>query len=633
MKKAKNRNTRIFMELIRIDLKRWFCRRNIIWFVCFLVIALYLVQLGVNDYRAIEADKENFTEMEVQRFSRYKSYSEYIGSGVRMFFMPSPNCIFFGTPPVFKRVRAVADDKTTLNVYTSLLNGTAFETMGSDFMNYSGFLLYGGSLLFLLIGYDVGRDREYTRFLAAVSGGMNVVSNATLLSRYVLAFVFTFVVSGSALVLAVVNGMFFAPGVIEDIFVGFSLLLTFYNFLFLLLGIAAGSIRSKFRGLGMLAAFWLIFLFVIPGVMAKYISGKAQKAMPAYRLEMKELEYRASAGGKDEMKQFKLKVIEDFRGIVDEYHRLFALFPTSCFFSLSHEASSRGFENLFEFYIVLGEHKAAVEDFKRGIMKSAGINDPGTFGDKEVLDYIKRGGNILHVDSIFPEMDLVNISLSLYFMAAVAFGHFFFRRSVYTFSSRFVPGARHLEIAVGCGEMQMYKAPASFIDRFFNHVTRKSRADFGKLALEGENIGKKDTKKFVYLGGPDCLPGHMRVCSFIPFFQKIGRLSKKEKEAMNTLLKPFRLKRFKELSEDEKAEVTLTLVRFSGLNLYMLVDFVNRMTLEGIRRVNKQLEGLPREGVTVLYFNTYPTYDPPLTFGGCTLVNEAEGRYELMHLK
>jgi len=227
----------------------------------------------------------------------------------------------------------------------------------------------------------------------------------------------------------------------------------------------------------------------------------------------------------------------------------------------------------------------------------------------------------------------VTISFSIYFMLAAAFGHIFFRRSVHAFSSRFVPGARHLEIAVGSGEMRMFKAPAAFIDRFFNHITRKSKGDFGKLSLAGEDIGEKDTKRFIYLGGPDCLPGHMRVCSFIPFFQKSGRLSRKEKEAMNTLLKPFRLKRFKALSEDEKAEIILALVRFSGLKLFMLVDFVNRMTLEGILCVDKQLEILRREGVTVLYFNTYPTYDPPLTYGGCTLVNEAEGRYEPTHLE
>ncbi len=657
-----------FRALMKLDFKRAFCKRNMIVFACFLGIALYLVQLGVNEYRLMEAEKADYQQVEALRFSLQENSSGYRGSGIRFFFMPSPNSIFFGSSPILKRIQGTINDKAKLDVHASLLNGSAFDGLSVDFLSYSGFIIYAGSLLFLLFGYDTGRDREYTKFLTAVSGGMKRVTGAIYLSRLLLIILFTVVVSGAALLTAVGSGIQFPWKAGLKTFTGFSGVLIMYNYFFFLLGTAAGSIRSKHWGIGTLAASWLILLFVIPGVMGKYIAGYARRNAPAYRLEMKELYQKALTSkrwgdwmknscaqlekyigpgllgktiedvwnrdvNEEEIKRLESEVSDDLWDTIELYHEIFAFSPVTLYLSMTHEISSRGFYNFYEFYMSVRMAKPIFEDLTREVTKRpVPIDSPRLRLITDLLFVKKNGGLVYYAGSHVPGDTPWPVTQPIFILVMASISIFFFEKSIYASSSRFVPGVRHLEIAVAGGEMRMFKAPAPFIDRFFSHVSRESKGDFGKLSLAGEDIGEKDTKKFIYLGGPDCLPGHMRVRSFIPFFQRTGGLSPKEKEAMNALLKPFRSKRFRQLSEDGKAEVILALVRFSGLKLVVLVDFVNRVTLEGIRRVNKQLEGLSAEGVTVLYFNTYPTYDPPLTFGGCTLVNESEGRYELTQL-
>jgi hypothetical protein len=207
-----------------------------------------------------------------------------------------------------------------------------------------------------------------------------------------------------------------------------------------------------------------------------------------------------------------------------------------------------------------------------------------------------------------------------------------FRRLAFGPYSGSFPAAGHLAVTVAPGEKRMFKTPIPFIQRFFNRVSGGFNQYKGKLSLAGEEITGRGARHFIYLGSPDCLPGHMKVRSFTAFIQKAAQLPKKEKEQMQKELKQFRGKRLNKLSVDDKAGVILELVKYTGFKLYMLVDFVNRMTPDGVRRFDEQLEALLEQGASVLYFNTYPTYDPPMTFNGCTLVTEVEGRCEIEHL-
>jgi hypothetical protein len=663
----------VFSELIKLDLKRSLSWRHLVVCICFLAAALYQVQLGCDEYRLVEADKTNFQQSEALRFSLHKNYDQYGTTGIRFFFMPSPASVFFGTPAVFKRIQASINDKEKLDVHTSLLNGSPFDDLSADFMTYSGFLFYGGSLLFLLFGYESSLDRDYIKFLSAIAGGVGRVYYAIFLTRFILILIFLAVVSTSALLVAALNGIHLPWFPERWGFLVFSYTMALFYFFFLLLGKIAGALQSKHWRIGTLAACWLILLFAIPGVVNKYAARDAQRTSPVYELEMKNLQFRAlitddwpvKGPDKDkniftqlketmqkllfrnkentgwevdnsEIVRYERGVIRDFVSSIFKYQDLSAVFPTTFYLSLSHEVGSRGFINLFKFYIQAYNRKAKFMKYKWEKLIAAGIHDPTKASQIEIdiEPFTKGDENVFYARSVLTSgYNLGQTLLWLYvgILSAICFIRF----KILIFGSYFgcFPGTRHLAITVAPGEKRMFKTPIPFIQQFFNRVSGEFNQYKGKLSLAGKEIEERDPRPFIYLGSPDCLPGGMKVRFFMAFIQKVAELPKKEKEQMQKQLKQFRGKRLKKLSVDEKAEVTLKLVKFTGFKLYMLVDFVNRMTPDGVRRFDEQLETPLEQGASVLYFNTYPTYDPPMTFKGCTLVNEVEGRCEIENLK
>lgn len=75
------------------------------------------------------------------------------------------------------------------------------------------------------------------------------------------------------------------------------------------------------------------------------------------------------------------------------------------------------------------------------------------------------------------------------------------------------------------------------------------------------------------------------------------------------------------------AEVLVMLMRCEEIECLMLADLVNRMSLKGIRRLEGHLKKIMDGDVSVLYFNTLPTYKPPMDFERCWVIYKEKGRY------
>lgn len=530
----------IFIKHLILDLKQLLNRRIVLLLILFLVIALYFVNSGINQYHRLQADTvklENLEKIPRQYDRLYK---------------PTPLSVFFASPG------------------TTRPGGSAFDRLNAEFMNYSGFLLYFGSLFFLLIGCQAYANMEYLKFITALSGKSLPIHFSLLISRALLIIFFVILVSEGGWLLAVIRGIPFAPFRDFIVFRHISLLTVLVFGFFLLLGMIWGTIRSRNSGITALMASWIILVFIIPAGLGKYISNKAHDSLSPYPVDQKKTAQ-----------------------LIDDYLTLSAYAPTTFYLSLTREASGCGLSG-----------RSYSDNSYTGPSSAA-----------ELLPVTTAAGS------------LMLISFTCILAGVLAF------RSWFTAFGPFAgyrPGTGHLEITAAAGEKRLFNAPGGFVRLFFNRLAGGLRQYEGKLRIAGRDIAAKkiNNEKFIYLTGPELLPGNMKVRSLAGFIKRMARLPKAGSKKLDESLAKYMGKPFKELSGEEKVEVMMVLARNIDSKIYMLEDFVHLLAPEAIRRIDRQLEEIRDQGRVVFYFNTNPSYNPPIMdFKSCDVVSEAEDRY------
>ncbi|MCP5052030.1 MAG: hypothetical protein GY940_32980 [bacterium] len=274
---------KIFKAFFKFEAKRLPKKRAFILAASLLITAaLFFVQVGVGKYKRMIEQKDMFQESERIKVGMYQNYTQYGTYGYRMLFIPSPFSVFFMNSTAIPDITAFVDSGERLKIYQPLKGDNIFKTRKFGFMDFSGIILFFGSLLTLFYCWDGFGSVEYMKTLSGIANH-NHVFLAQAMSRALMVCGFFTVLTASAFLLVRVNGLALEMG--EHLFC-FVLLVLLQALFFAGLGTAAGNFKSRVNGIFFMLTCWFFLVFVTPAALNYWVEWKADNITSLFKLEM-----------------------------------------------------------------------------------------------------------------------------------------------------------------------------------------------------------------------------------------------------------------------------------------------------------------------------------------------------------
>ncbi|MCK4766292.1 MAG: hypothetical protein KAW12_29120 [Candidatus Aminicenantes bacterium] len=626
-----------FSCFLILEFKRLFSKKNIILFLIFLLLALYFVQEGTHDYKAVIESKENFQEVERINIGKFINYAQYAFFGFRVKFIPSPLSIFFSNSGVVAELTAFVDSGVRLRIYSSFLGKNLYSERSGSFKDFFGIILLFGSLLCLFIGYDCLRHREYLKFLASILNYRKVYFSL-FFSRLLLLNIFFLFIVGCALGLIKLNGISLSSA--EYLFLGgYCALMALLSLFFASLGVLAGSIKSRSLGTAMIMALWFALIFLIPGAITRIVARKADNITSAYNLEQKKLnllsafEKRAlneaqrytNLKEKEESEKelvesywdnelakiqaLEKKMQDDMEDSLKYFQGLSLFFPSTFLLSVNNEISSRGYENFLDFY-------RYIQQLQRQFIRFY-LNKRYYSNYKKIESFVKADENIYHGKTRLPRNFPAGLLLTAFYVGILSFVSYYrFKRFLFVLQDKAVLDPGKLALDLNKGEtVVLLTTAATIIDQLYNVFSGIKRGFNGRVKVNGDNIvpgsgsgSGKEGFDFVYVCHPDKIPGHIDVRDFLSFVKRLPRISPPKGEDILEIMEKMAIgkrkrKNFSELKDHEKGRILLAAARLKGSRIYMIHDIARGMPMDFIVEFKKQAEKLKASGAAILYFS------------------------------
>lgn len=626
-----------FTTYFKIELKRFLGIRNKIIVVLVFILSLGFVQSGVNDYKGTLHLKEEFQEYEKQRVSQFLSYRQYGAYGVRMLFVPAPFSTFFINSGVVPEMTAYIDSGERLKIYNPMIGKNIFGIKKFGFTDFSGILLFFGSLLALFYGYESLYHKEYLKTLATISGRVPVYFSL-LISRILIILLLLLLLIGGALLLMLINGL---PIPIDSHVLNFLFSILLVSVFFFLLGTAVGTIRSKLTGIPTLLSCWFMLLFIIPAAIDNYIETKANLIKPLYKLEMEKLmvimgwerksfekagtlEHGQEVTNKDKEvmlsfleNEFKTlnalegEMLEEMRENLSHFQWLSMLFPTTNYLSVVNELSSKGYENLLDFYKRAQELKARfVNNYIEKVFFS---------NFAKVESFIKGDENVYHARSRLPGTFAPGVLVTLVYILLLTWNSYIrYRGILFCVPVRAVDNRQHPELKFAKGQYRIFSIESNvFLNRLYNLFAgqtnihrlgrKKQDSTAPRIYVDEIDISTREIKdSFLYICSPESIPGDIKAGDFFEFITSLTRFPNTKKTELCKRLKldTFRKKRINQLKKQEKAELLLALTQMHEADIYLIYDIARGMTRIFTVQFKDRMHELSETGKLVLYLTT-----------------------------
>lgn len=434
-----------------LELRRIFSKRNIIILILFLLLCLYFVQKGIQHYRVIIDKKEKFLETERLKTELYISYALYATYGFRLLFVPSPLSVLFLNSTVISELSSNVDVASLLNIYKSYKGRVLFAEKSGGFKDFSGIILLFGSMMVLYLGFETFLNKDYIRFISGFIQPRKLFWSIVG-SRMMLLIVYFLIIVFGSLVLIDLYRIQLMHNEYQHLKY-YLLVMAIMLIFFFILGMVAGTVKSKFTGFFMVILFWFVFVFLIPGIIQSLISESAENITSGYDLELKKLqahmgfEVRAmeeqgvlenakenTQSEKDLMEGYwknevrKIQGLErnmenDMRKNIRNFQKMSLVVPTSFYISAGNEISSRGYKNFVDFFRYLQELK---EGFIRFYIDKRFYSNI-----EEVELFIKGEENIYYSRNLLPDCFLQGLLVSLFYIGSlIGFAYYRFNRSL-----------------------------------------------------------------------------------------------------------------------------------------------------------------------------------------------------------
>ena len=410
-------------KFIGFEIERISNKRYIAVILVFLVVIGYFLQYSIDQYKHILQEKNNFKDFERTQIKRVIYISQLGFYGARFLFVPSPLMAFFDGGPVPNHMTSFIDSSERIRFYQPLRGQNAFAKFNNLFMTFAGFILLFGSVLILLYGFLGSKDHEWLKFLEELVGGRRRLFLYQIISRAFLLLFFCLIIALLSTIFFVINGVAVNLGWILIFSQGIFMMFLF----FLIVGLIAGTLKSRFGSWVSMAIVWFLLVSLMPVLIYHWTYKRAASIKSPYKMEsMKQnifMDYEKSSlqdGGKfDESKYGNEKEIEMFldfwnggfkrvmvieKNMIEEikphisfYQNASALFPSTFFLSVSNEISSKGFSNLVRFSEYTQEKK---KDF---IWFIASISILSRKKITQLPSFIKGNENIYQGKSQLPD--------------------------------------------------------------------------------------------------------------------------------------------------------------------------------------------------------------------------------------
>ncbi len=615
-----------FLAFFSLEFKRFLSRRNLIILIVFLLILLYLAQMGVNDHKNNIRKGEKFQSIESILYGELSTYEQYSIQGIRILFIPGAEEILFTNSNIFSDLSSRINSVVILNIYNNLKGKSLFMSNPLNYWDFSGILFLFGSLLVLFYGYESFRDKEYLKFLSSFLSNKTVFFYF-IFTRIILIALTIIIIFASVMVLVLMNGFDLSSldySNISGYFLSILLLLVF----FFLTGSLIGFINSTLIGLTTLIVFWFVAVFLITGLISTLAIQKGVNPTSDYQTELEKIkvvtdfEKRAiEENGKFDRKNIEgaRKIIEgywnkDYKKIealeeklkneivvnINRYRHISIFFPTTFYQSTSMEVSSRGYDSFIDFYSYLQELK---RKFVRFWIDRVFYNDPGV-----MVNFLKKGNeNLFYAKSRLPGNFAIGALVNLvYIIILTLISILSFKKFLYTPGIKKPVKERNPFIVVNKEQVSvlvLYEENHGFKDHLYNLFSGRVNQYNKDIQIEIDKSDLSDTEKqdFIYLCHPEKIPQDISAGALIAFTTRILKSGKTERKKIYGSLKPAtRRKTFGKLERLEKGLALLAAVSNFRKKIF-LVDDASGMHIEYIITLNDTMKAWAKSGASVIY--------------------------------
>ncbi len=618
-----------FRAFFFFELKRFASRRNVLFFLLLLFFSLYFLQSGINEYEDILNRKDTFLEFEEAQISQYNNYTQYGGYGFRMLFIPSPLVLLFNQSAAFPDLTAFVDSGARLNIYLPFKGKDAFDLKNFGLTDFSGIMLFFGTLLALFYGYETFHNDEYLKFLSSLASYRRVFFSI-LGSRMIFVAFLLLVLIGVGLLLVLLNGLYLP---LDSRLLSFTLLVILLSLFFLLLGALLGTIKSILSAVSAMLSCWFVFLFLIPTVINIGVARHADLMTPLYQMEMEKLktlmdferQTTEKAGRFKEVTETERETIlsywnNEFKKInsmeqnmigemkksISLYQNLSMLFPTTLYLSVNQEISSRGYSNLINFYKYVLDQKSKFFKF---------YMDKVYFSNySEVESFVKDKENLFFAHSNIPATFWPGLLATLFYTAVLLTGSYHrFRRSLFALSIRELRGFDQIKLNLKRSELRVwltYGHPfKNLLYILFSGEARRlrHRKFTGQVFLDRVNLmAQKNRENFLYLCSPAAIPGDIKVKDLLRLLSCLLNMSRSEEETLLSVpvVSSHSRKRFAQLDNRERGEVLLALTPTENNFIYLFQDMASGMPVDFAIRFKDKMDSLKRAGSLVIYLTS-----------------------------
>lgn len=621
-------NFRIFKTFFLFEWKRFFGKRNVILILLLLFLSVISIQNGVSEYKDILNRKEKFQEFERKKVTHYLTYSQYGAYGVRTLFVPASMSVFFIHSGVIPELTSYVDSGERLKIYQPLKGKNIFSLKKFGFTDFSGVILFFGGLLALFFGYDTFSNREYLKMLSSLSSRGGVFFSL-MVSRILLMALILVSISITAYVQILLNSIRLH---LHTGFLYFLLSILLVSLFFFTIGAILGTVRSKILGITALLSIWFILQYFIPTAVNTYIARRSDLITPLYQLEMDKLvllmdyenrtykEAGRAKSGKDTDEQER-KIILDYwenefvkfqaleenmrgqmKNNVSLFQQISMFFPSTFYLSATNELSSKGYENLIEFYRYVQNLK---RDFVEFYMKKRYFSN-----FSQVESFIKGGEDVFYANSRAPGYYFIGVLLNLlYIIFFIQMAYTRFRRSLLTVTEDENGDTFPGELKLEKGDFKVLVSEGKSLKNLLFNVFSGEREALDRdgytlpVSVAGQPVAAKNRQPFVYICHPEHIPGDIKVGHLLQLVRHMQHTDMEQNGPSGAYrdIKSLAAKQFALLKSHEKGMAILALLESCRCGIYLVHDTARSMPIELTVQLKEAMEALSRDGALVLY--------------------------------
>lgn len=388
--------SRLLKHLFVYEAKRLLIPRTAVIIVALLLVSLVGTSIGISRYKQTLAKKETFREIEKVKISKYRNYQDYGAKGFRLLFTGSPMSVFFYDSAAVPDLNANINFAGNLDMFLPLKDVNPLSFRKTMFADFSGMMLFFGSLLALLYGFNAFRHTGYLKFLGSLRHPAAIFAGLTTVRLILLITLFTLMLAAS---LAFI-GLSGLPVPLDGNLAAFWLLVAFVILFFFAMGSLFGNITSLTAGISAMLSCWFLFIFIIPATVNSITEQQSTDLNTFYQFELqkerkiKAFEKEAANFSMPQLeddsvrKKAKREITQTFLKDLANIHqmekkrldgmrqgmvfreKIACLFPSTLYQHAANELSSRGYSDFLDFYRHAG---AQQQEFTRYILLHAFI--------------------------------------------------------------------------------------------------------------------------------------------------------------------------------------------------------------------------------------------------------------------